>query len=179
MRLWAPVRSIRPGRDVCSLAGRATLTLVQADMRKPGCRSYAVLPARVSLLLAILQHNHDHGQDEQNQYTNWCEHDDNISAHSPLHERWSRRGRDPPVRLDRPRVYSGPVPSRPCGGGAAADDDRGSNYALAAKAEQSRRGSRARYPRVEERGGWEARITPERERDRVYLVTARRVEEGV
>ena len=50
-------------------------------------------------------------------------------------------------------------------------------FTPAVKAEQSRRGSRARYRRVEEGDGWETRITPElaaflAERNSVYLATA-------
>lgn len=50
-------------------------------------------------------------------------------------------------------------------------------FTAAVKAEQSRRGSRAAYRRVEEGAGWETRITPElaaflAERDSVYLATA-------
>ncbi|BDG03135.1 pyridoxamine 5'-phosphate oxidase family protein [Anaeromyxobacter oryzae] len=50
-------------------------------------------------------------------------------------------------------------------------------FTPAVKAEQSRRGSRAVYRRVEEGDGWETRITPElaaflAERNSVYLATA-------
>ncbi len=50
-------------------------------------------------------------------------------------------------------------------------------FTAAVRAEQARRGSRDLYRRVEERGGWETRITPAlaaflAERDSLYLATA-------
>jgi predicted pyridoxine 5'-phosphate oxidase superfamily flavin-nucleotide-binding protein len=50
-------------------------------------------------------------------------------------------------------------------------------FSLSVKAVQERKGSRAAYRRVEERGGWRTRITPDladfiAERDSAYLATA-------
>jgi uncharacterized protein len=50
-------------------------------------------------------------------------------------------------------------------------------FTASVKALQERRGSRKAYSRMEERGGWETRVTPElaaflRERDSAYLATA-------
>jgi hypothetical protein len=50
-------------------------------------------------------------------------------------------------------------------------------FTASVKTQQERRGSRKGYRRMEERGGWETRVTPELaaflgERDSAYLATA-------